>query len=158
VDASVWVARLVPRDVHHDASRLWLEAYVARGGSLISPILLLAEVAGAIARRTGDADLGTRAVEQILRVPKIGLVPTDPRLGKLAAQLAADLGLRGADAAYVGLAYHLSVPLVTWDPQQQERASLLVVVHTPDCDDMQGLSWGEHRLNEAMDAEYVLEG
>ena len=50
VDASVWVGRLVPQDAHFEASRRWLEAVVARGGRLISPILLLSEVSGAIAR------------------------------------------------------------------------------------------------------------
>lgn len=154
VDASVWVARLVPQDVHYQASCLWLEATIARGGRLISPILLLAEVSGAVARRTGDAALAERAVEGVLRVPKLGLVPTDSRLGRMAAQLAADLSLRGADALYVALAYHLSVPLVTWDRQQRERASARVTVCAPDTDSMRDLKWGESRLNETMGYEY----
>ena len=155
VDASVWVGRLVPQDLHYDASRRWLEATVARGGRLVSPILLLSEVAGAIARRTGDAELAERAVEQVLRVPSVGLVPTDPRLGRMAARLAAALGLRGADAVYVALALHLKAPLVTWDRQQRERASAYLVVYTPDTDPMQDLYWGSSRLNEATGPEYA---
>jgi predicted nucleic acid-binding protein len=154
VDASVWVARLVPQDVHCAASRHWLEATVARGGRLISPIPLLAEVSGAVARRTGDAGLAERAVEGVLRVPHLGLVPTDSRLGRLAAQLAADLGLRGADAVYVALAYHLRVPLITWDRQQRERASARVKVCTPDTDPLCELRWDASRLNEAEGGEY----
>ena len=34
VDASVWVSRLVPQDVHHEASRGWLAHHLARGGDL----------------------------------------------------------------------------------------------------------------------------
>jgi predicted nucleic acid-binding protein len=154
VDASVWVGRLVPQDVHYEASRRWLEAYAAQGGRLISPILLLAEVAGAIARRTGDAELAERAVEQVLRVPRLGLVPTDPRLGRMAAQVAADLGLKGADAVYVALAHHLKAPLVTWDRQQCEKAGPRIAVYTPDTDPMRGLRWGESRLNEAAGPAY----
>lgn len=32
VDASVWVSRLVPQDVHHSISRRWLEQYAAAEG------------------------------------------------------------------------------------------------------------------------------
>ncbi len=28
VDASVWVSRLVPQDVHHELTRQWLERYI----------------------------------------------------------------------------------------------------------------------------------
>ncbi len=52
VDASVWVSRLVPADVHHDLSRRWMTASAASGALLIGPALLLPEVAAAIARRT----------------------------------------------------------------------------------------------------------
>ena len=154
VDASVWVARLVPQDVQYEATRRWLEATVARGGRLVSPILLLSEVSGAIARRTGDAELAERAVGRVLRVSTLGLVPTDPRLGRLAAQLAAELSLRGADALYVALAVHLQAPLVTWNRQQLERAGARVTVYTPDTDPVRDLRWGESRLNEAAAGEY----
>ena len=107
VDASVWVSRLVPQDAHHAISRQWLEQYIADGGLVVAPVLLLAEISGAIARRTGEPDLARRALEGILRVPNLRLVSTDPRMGKSAARLAADLRLRGADAMYVAVAHHL---------------------------------------------------
>lgn len=131
VDASVWVSRLVPQDVHHPASRRWLEAHA---DPLIAPILLLAEVAGAIARRTGAPELGRQAVETLTQLPNLRLVPLDPRLGLETARLAADLQLRGADAAYVAVAYHLHLPLVTWDREQADRAGPLIAVYTPDLD------------------------
>lgn len=40
VDASVVVSRLVPHDVHHEASRRWLARHVAGGGLVIAPALL----------------------------------------------------------------------------------------------------------------------
>ena len=98
VDASVWVARLVAGDIFHDTSRRWLEAKRTGGERFLAPSLLLAEVAGAIARRTGEADL------------------------------AATLGLRGADAFYVAVAAHLSVPLATLDTDQQGRAANVVEI------------------------------
>ena len=58
VDASVWVSRLVPQDIHHAASQRWLEEQAA-GGDL---------VAGAISRRTGRGELAHQAVQVLLRL------------------------------------------------------------------------------------------
>lgn len=131
VDASVWVSRLVSQDTHHAASRRWLEEQAARGDLLISPTLLLAEVAGAISRRTGHGGLAHQAVQVLLRLTELRLVPLDSRLGRLAAQLAAESGLRGADAVYVATAHHLRIPLVTWDREQRVRADRLISVQSP---------------------------
>ena len=131
VDASVWVSRLVPQDVQHAASRRWLEEQAAVGNLVISPTLLLAEVAGAISRRTGQPELARRAVQMLLRLSELRLVPLDSRLGRSAAELAAEVGLRGADAVYVAAAHHLNVPLVTLDREQRARAGRLVEVQSP---------------------------
>lgn len=151
IDASVWVGRLVAGDIHYAPSRRWIEAYTARGGLLVAPVLLLAEVAGAISRRLGSAQWADRAVETLLQVPTLRLVPLDPPLGRASARLAAELGLRGADATYVAVAEALGVPLVTWDRQQRERAARRVSVLTPDTDRMRDLDV----LHETPDIAYV---
>lgn len=132
VDASVWVSRLVPQDTHHNASRDWFDAFTARGGRVVAPVLLLPEIAGAIARRTGAPDLARQAVHQLLRLPALRLVALDRRLGQAASQLAADLGLRGSDAVYVAIADRLKLPLLTWDNEHIEKARKRAVVRTPD--------------------------
>jgi predicted nucleic acid-binding protein len=131
VDASVWVSRLVSRDVYHEISRTWLAHAVARGDALIAPALLLAEVAGAVSRRTAEPGLGRRATEILIRVPGLRLVPIDRRPAHEAARLATRLGLRGADATYVATARLMGIPLVTWDREQRERAGRSVAVRTP---------------------------
>jgi len=131
VDASVWVSRLVPQDVHHAQSRDWLAQQTANGQPLVAPVLMLAEVAGAVARRTGQVDLGQRAIQTLLRIPGLRLVTLDGRLGLAAARLAADLRLRGADASYVAVAHGLNLSLVTWDEEQRLRSAMLIAVHTP---------------------------
>jgi len=131
VDASVWVSRLVPQDVHHVQSRSWLEQYTADGNLLVAPVILLPEVAGAVARRTGLSELGQQAIQAILRIPGLRLVTLDSRLGLEAARLAADLRLRGADAVYVAVAHRLRLPLITWDEEQRLRAATAIVVRTP---------------------------
>jgi predicted nucleic acid-binding protein len=110
VDATVWVSRLVPQDVFHTASRRWLTAHAAAGGRLVAPVLLLAEVAGAVSRRTSEPRLARRAVEALVWVPALRLLPIDADFGRAAADLAADLGLRSADAPYVALARALHLP------------------------------------------------
>jgi len=40
VDASVWVSRLLTRDIHHARSRSWLDRQMAEGALLIAPALM----------------------------------------------------------------------------------------------------------------------
>jgi len=131
VDASVWVSRLVRGDIHHEPSRLWLGRLAEQGTIAVAPALLLAEVAGAIARRTGRSALALRAVSLLQALPNLRLVPIDAELAGLAARLAAELHLRGADALYVSLAQRLGMRLVTWDNEQRERGRKAVSVLSP---------------------------
>jgi len=131
VDASVVVSRLVPHDVHHEASRRWLTQHIAGGGLLIAPTLLLAEVAGAVARRTGKPRLAQRAVAAVLRLPALRLLPVDEILARAASSLAGQFRVRGADAIYIAAAAALRVPLATWDLEQRERAAHIVDVFVP---------------------------
>jgi len=132
VDASLVVSRLVPHDVHHEASRRWLTRHVAKGGLVIAPALLVPEVAGAVARRTDEVRLARRAVEALLRVPALRLVPVDDLLARSAARLAARLRVRGGDAIYLAVAVELRLPLVTWDFEQRDRAAGVVEVLVPE--------------------------
>ena len=132
VDASVWVSRLLPQDTNHSATRGWLQRHLQEGGLTASPTIVLAEVAGAVARRTTSARLGRRAVRSLLTLPGLRLIAVDRRLAMTAARLAAELALRGADAVYVAAALDLGIPLVSWDDEQRERGSRLVRVGTPD--------------------------
>jgi len=131
VDASVWVSRLVTDDVFHTASQRWMTQHAQDGGQRVAPALMPAEVVGAISRRTGKPELATRALNHLLKLPGLRLVPLDRRLGKTAAQLAASAGLRGADAVYAALAQHLSIPLITWDDEIGQRAGALLTVLQP---------------------------
>jgi predicted nucleic acid-binding protein len=131
VDASVWVGRFVSRDAHHTASAIWLAQYLTTGSLLIGPSLLPVEVAGAVSRITGSAEFAIRSVELLLRLPSLRLVPVGGALTMDAARFAANLGLRGADAVYVSVAYRLAIPLLTWDEDQRIRGSGAVTCHTP---------------------------
>jgi predicted nucleic acid-binding protein len=122
VDASLWVARLVSVDVFHESVKAWMNSQRAAESTFISPSLLLAEVAGALSRRTGDQALARRAVRRLESLPGLRLVEMDNSLLREAAALAAKLGLRGADSVYVAVAARLDLPLITLDTDQRERA------------------------------------
>lgn len=132
VDASVWLSFLVRRDVHHAGSRSLLVPAIAEGRPLVAPLLLLAEVGGAIARVRGRPDLGAAAIDRLLSLPNLRLVPIDPELGLQAARLAAEYRLRGADACYVAVAVALDISLISWDNEQLERAGPVVRTLRPD--------------------------
>jgi predicted nucleic acid-binding protein len=131
IDASIWVSRIVPQDTHHETSHHWLEERVASGSAIVVPILLLADVAGAISRRTGQPQLAEQAVSYLLRLSTLRIVPLDRRLGIEAARLASELSLRGADATYIALARYLGIPLFTWDQEQFSKGGRVVVVNMP---------------------------
>ena len=132
VDASVWVARLVPQDPFHPMVSDWMAARRAENTYLISPALLLPEVAGAIARRTNDHDLAQRILEALQRLPGLRLIEMERGLVEAAGQLAAQLGLRGADAVYVAAAEYLNLPLCTLDEDQARRAAYRITIqHIP---------------------------
>lgn len=131
MDASVWISALVEEDVFHKPSRTWLAAWIGGGGRIIDPVLLLSEIGGAITRRSGSVLKGREAIAVVRRAAAVALVPIDDELGLDAARLAADLGLRGADAVYVAVARRRRVPLLTWDREQLARAARVVAAQEP---------------------------
>ena len=120
-DSSVWIGAFHIQDAHHAASRRWLNQRVVSSTQLVIPTLVLTEVAGAIRRRTGSAESGRQAAEDVVSIPGLRTVELDLLLAWDAARIAANLALRGADAVYVAVARRLHLPLVTWDQEIQTR-------------------------------------
>lgn len=128
VDASIWVSRLVPQDEHHERCQRWLLHQRAAGVTLVSPSLLLVEVAGAISRRIGDGTLAERAVYMLQSLPGLRLIEMNQAVIQSAAQLAANWGMRGADSIYAAVAQQLSIPLATLDQDQRTKAGKTVEI------------------------------
>ena len=131
VDASVWVSGLILQDAFHDISRGWLATQHARDNLLAIPVICLAEVSGVISRVTGYSEEGERAIDQIITQSNLRVLPVNHSLGLEAAQLAALLHLRGADAVYVALARRLKIPLATWDQELLQRCGQVISVQQP---------------------------
>lgn len=131
LDASVQVALMNARDPHHEDALRWYAAALAQERSLAAPVILLAEVAAALARGVADPALARRAIEGLRADPNLQLEPVDEALAERAALLAAEHRIRGCDALYVALAHRRGDALVTLDRQQRERGAAAVDVESP---------------------------
>lgn len=131
VDASVWASFAMPRDGFHNPSHDWLVSVRRASVALVGPTLVLAEVTGAIVRRTGSHEAARNALRALRQIGSVELVAIDDALGTEAAELAAGLRLRGADAVYVATAAHLGGPLVTWDAEMITRTRGVIEARQP---------------------------
>ena len=89
------------------------------------------EIAGAIARRTGDNELATAAVAFLNRQTWLEYVPLDEPLACRSIVIATEQRLRGADAVYVALASQRDGMFVTLDREMLERTPPTVTARTP---------------------------
>ena len=131
VDASVCVALFRADDPGHQASLRWLEEAVQGDEPIVSPVILLAEVAAALGRGLGDAELSRQVVELLRAKHLVDLFPVPEALAARAAEISAEQKIRGCDAIYLALAEQLAMELVTLDRQQLERGAEVVVTRNP---------------------------
>ncbi len=131
IDASVWTSYILTKDVNHQISFAWLNTYLVGGMLRFAPTLLLAEVAGAVRRRSGQLALAQQAVDRLDQLTSFNMIPLNYNLGLSAARLAYELQLKGADAVYVAVVQDLRMPLVSWDNEQLNRGASVVPTFTP---------------------------
>ncbi len=131
VDASVWVSYFMQTEETHTASRDWVSRQANAGIPIFGPSHVLAEISGAVSRRTKKEELGLISSTVISRLPAFQLVPIDPELADVSASVAAGMRLKGADAVYVALSLLMNFPLVTWDKEQLTRPASIIQTLTP---------------------------
>jgi len=132
VDASVWVNGFDQRESGHETSRQVLELLRAQTIPIIEPILVLAEVAGAISRTRQDSARAEAFALTLGQLPNVTILPLDEALGQQALALAAQHGLRGADAVYAAVAQQAGCTLISLDREHLTRLSGLISVQTPE--------------------------
>ena len=131
IDASAWVSRITLQDSNHPAALSWIDRHLLNGGLFVAPILLVTETAATVSRISGLSARGHLAASGLYAMPEMSLVQIDQALVDKATELAANLGLRGADAYYVAVAKILDLPLVTFDKEQLSRASSVIETIRP---------------------------
>src|SRR4051794_23934055 len=123
VDASVCAALFNAQGPGHEASRRWLQESGEGEEPIVSPVILLAEVAAALGRGLGQEELAREAVALLRMKSVVELFPVTEAFAARAAEIAAKHKIRGCDAIYVTLARQLQMELVTLDRQQLERGA-----------------------------------
>ena len=131
IDASVYVTLLDANAPEQANCLAWFTAAATTDETIVAPSLILSEVAAAISRGRGDAELAKAVVRTLEESAVISLVAVTPQLAKRAAVIAADQRVRGADAIYLALAQQLGDVLVTLDRQQLQRGAAVVKTQHP---------------------------
>ena len=131
IDASVFVNAFSPAEAGSDTSVKLFDQLRQNGVTIIVPTLLLPEVAAAIARKQGQADLALLLTEQVRKLPNLNLVSLDEALAVSSSETAARHRLRGSDAVYAAVALRFGSLLVTLDHEQGERLKDLLSVYSP---------------------------
>ena len=132
VDACIFVAEQIENQPEFAIADEFFEHCVRKGVRLCAAVIVLAEVAGAIARITADSGLGSVAMTRIVQFPNLALRQIDIEFAEAAARAASRYFLRGADSHYVALARELKCPLITHDDEVLKRCPPTMQVLTPE--------------------------
>jgi predicted nucleic acid-binding protein len=131
IDASVWVNAFDQREPGHTISRQLLDQLARDETPILVPALVLAEVAGAISRTRQDPVQAQAFAEALSQLPTVTVLPLDLPMARRALALAAQHGLRGADAVYAAVAVQTGSTLITLDQEHLARLGGIVPVRTP---------------------------
>ena len=131
LDANIFARDTDPTDPLYPVCHALLELLDQRQIPIIVPHLLLIEVAAAVSRTRRDPIRARIIADAIAAFAHVQFVPLDEVLAKEATALAADRGLRGADAVYVAVAQRYGCILVSLDREQRERTAQVVRALTP---------------------------
>jgi len=131
VDASVWINAFRPGEEGSSNSLAFLNKLRQTHEPIISPTLLLPELAAVLARGGEKSETVLRFVQSVKDLPHQVFIPLDETTAQVAVALAEQSKLRGADAVYGAVALRFGAVLVTRDREQLERLKGIVPVNLP---------------------------
>ncbi|OGW02542.1 MAG: hypothetical protein A2Z59_07715 [Nitrospinae bacterium RIFCSPLOWO2_02_39_17] len=128
LDSSVFVAAL-RKDEKSYPEALRLFQQIKDGKHIaIEPYSVLVEVVAAIRRRTNSNLLANRVKNDFLNIGSLVFVDIDSTIAEKAADLAADIGVRGMDAIVIQVAREYNAPMVSMDMEMVEKAKQVVEI------------------------------
>jgi predicted nucleic acid-binding protein len=131
IDASVFVNAFSSTEAGSDRSFEFISRLKEQNIPMILPILVLPEIAAAIARKQGNPEASLRLVKEIKSLPTITFIDVDESIAQLAIDIAANNRLRGSNAIYAAVALRFGTELITLDNEQLDRLSKVLSVRTP---------------------------
>ena len=120
------VAALRKQEMNHSAAKNVLRKVKDGRHIAIEPYTVLVEITAAIKRRTGSKELASRVKDDLLAINTINFVNLDIGNATEAAEIAADIGVRGMDAIVIQVAKGFGIPLITLDKEMIEKATGVV--------------------------------
>ena len=121
-----------PHEHGHAASLRLLTAIHERADPVVVPVLVVPEIAAAVARASDDTAGALEYADATAALPHVTLVTLTPATARQAAELAATYQLRAADAIYLAVAHRYGTTLVSRDREQWTRGSAVVPCRTPE--------------------------
>jgi predicted nucleic acid-binding protein len=131
VDASVFLNAFNSSEAGHEISFELLARLRTEAVPIIVPTLVLPEVAGTIARGSGDPDLARSFAANLRQLPHLVLVSLDAEMAQHAGDVAARYRLRSSDSVYATVAMRFATTLVTMDQEQRTRVKPLLFTYLP---------------------------
>jgi predicted nucleic acid-binding protein len=132
LDSSVIIAAMRKQEEKHIHCRTLLEHVKNAQHVAIQPYIVLVEVVSAIKRRTNSQRLALQVKESLLSIDTINFVELEPKRADLAAEIAAQTGLRGMDAIIVQIAQEFDTYLVTLDEEMIRKAETIIKIKSID--------------------------
>lgn len=131
IDASVWINAFRAGEEGSQESLKFLEKIRDTREPMISPTLLLPELAAVLARGGEKREKILRFVESVKGLPHQIFIALDETTAQAAVELAEKCKLRGADAVYGAVAFRFGSLLVTRDREQLDRLRGVIEVRLP---------------------------
>lgn len=131
LDASVIVNSIIEKEDYHEHSKNLMLKIKNQNILVVLPEIALPEIASAISKGTGNAELSLQFIKELRRIPNFVFIPVDADISDFASRLAAEKQLRGADAVYVAIASIFNMKLITLDEEQRRKSKDIVKAITP---------------------------
>lgn len=136
LDASVHLAALNPHDAASASCRELLSRLHGEARdpsvSVVSPTLLIVEVAACVARTLDDPARASAVYRTLRGLSGQTMIPLSELLAEETSRLAAERGLSGSCAVYGAVAQLYGTTLVTLDEDQARKLSTVIGVRRPD--------------------------
>jgi len=130
VDSSVLVAALRKDEEHHHKCLALLEKIKDGEHIAIEPYSVLVEVVAAIRRRVGSRDIAAKVKGDLMKIEYLNFFDIDSVAAEKAADIAADIGVRGMDAIVIQTAREQNTFLLSLDEEMMEKAKSVATTKT----------------------------
>jgi len=128
LDSSVFVAALRKSEKRHAESLQLFQQVKDNKHIAIEPYSVLIEVVAAIRRRTNSEFLANKVKDDFLNIGSLFFIDIDSTLAENAADIAANVGVRGMDAIVIQAAREYNASLVSLDREMLEKARQVVEI------------------------------